>query len=148
MANTYTDQQVAEALAALELNGGNVKRTAAETGIPRATLIRWRDGVSAALDTMADTPDTPAALPEVVALVRQPPQPRDFATLWAEAQYDVLAAAVAVARQLTEPTAENLTALTKFAGMAADKHLDYSQGRKGAGSVNIAGEKVLVVMDV
>jgi transposase-like protein len=37
----YTDQDRAEALAALAANGGNVKRTAQAIGIPRKTLESW-----------------------------------------------------------------------------------------------------------
>ena len=40
---TYSESRVAEALAALELNGGNVKRTAIQLQIPRKTLESWRD---------------------------------------------------------------------------------------------------------
>jgi regulatory Fis family protein len=43
MANltTYTDEQAANALAMLEANGGNAKKTAALLGIPRTTLRAW-----------------------------------------------------------------------------------------------------------
>ena len=37
----YTDEQRAEALAALDANGGNVSGTADDLGIPRGTLRRW-----------------------------------------------------------------------------------------------------------
>lgn len=37
----YTDAQRAAALAALTANGGNLKRTSDELGIPRATLTGW-----------------------------------------------------------------------------------------------------------
>jgi transposase-like protein len=39
----YTDQAKAAAFAALEVNDGNVKRTARELGLPISTLRRWRD---------------------------------------------------------------------------------------------------------
>lgn len=41
----YSDAFKAEALAALNANGGNVMRTANELDIPRKTLEGWRDGV-------------------------------------------------------------------------------------------------------
>lgn len=41
---TYSDRQRAEALAALDANGGNLYRTAEETGVPRGTLRRWANG--------------------------------------------------------------------------------------------------------
>lgn len=39
----YTDAQRAEALAALQANGGNLSATSRATGIPHSTLKRWRD---------------------------------------------------------------------------------------------------------
>jgi hypothetical protein len=42
----YTELQRTEALAALAANGGNVSKTARETGIPRKTIETWRDGVT------------------------------------------------------------------------------------------------------
>lgn len=110
--NTYTDQQVSEALALLELNSGNVKRTATELGIPRATLTFWRDKALAV--------DPERALSPVVT------EERDFAAVWAEAQGEVLA----LLREKA-PTA-SFRDLSIFAGIAADKHLDYSVGRKGS----------------
>lgn len=40
----YTDDEISSALVALEANGGNVSKTAREIGIPRMTIIGWRDG--------------------------------------------------------------------------------------------------------
>lgn len=39
----YTDQAKAAAFAQLEVNDGNVKRTARALGLPISTLRRWRD---------------------------------------------------------------------------------------------------------
>jgi len=39
----YSDEQRAEALALLDANEGNVRRTARELGIPRGTLLSWKD---------------------------------------------------------------------------------------------------------
>jgi hypothetical protein len=39
--STYSDEQRAEALAALDANGGNQARTARQLGVPRGTLRRW-----------------------------------------------------------------------------------------------------------
>ena len=110
MANHYTDQQVAEALAALELNGGAIRPTARELGIPPATLVNWRDGVRAAV------PVNPNA----------EKQPHDFAQVWADTETEILA----LLREKA-PVA-SFRDLSIFAGIAADKHLDYSQGRKGS----------------
>ena len=47
-----TDQaaRMADALATLKANGGNVKRTALQLGIPRTTLKTWRDKTSSMAD--------------------------------------------------------------------------------------------------
>ena len=41
---SYSDNQKAAALLTLETNGGNVARTARETGIPRKTIEEWSKG--------------------------------------------------------------------------------------------------------
>jgi transposase-like protein len=41
---SYTDEQRASALAALEANAGDVRKTARELGIPEATLRLWKQG--------------------------------------------------------------------------------------------------------
>lgn len=40
----YSDVDKATALAVLDANGGNVKKTATDTGIPRNTLAEWAKG--------------------------------------------------------------------------------------------------------
>ncbi len=44
MARVYTDAERVAALAALDANADNLKRTSRETGIPRNTLRRWANG--------------------------------------------------------------------------------------------------------
>lgn len=41
----HSDQFKAEALAALDANGGNVNRTAKQVGVSRTTLIGWKNGL-------------------------------------------------------------------------------------------------------
>ena len=41
---TYSDRQKAEALAALDANAGNLRRTSRQIGIPVTTLWDWRNG--------------------------------------------------------------------------------------------------------
>jgi len=41
---SYTDDDKASALALLAMNGGNIKRTSRESGVPRATLTAWAKG--------------------------------------------------------------------------------------------------------
>ena len=43
---SYSDTEKAKALIALDLNGGNIKRTARELGIPLMTLHSWSKGNS------------------------------------------------------------------------------------------------------
>ncbi len=43
----YSDEQRAAALARLDANGDNIKRTARETGIPEATIRNWARGTRA-----------------------------------------------------------------------------------------------------
>ncbi len=51
----YTDEERALALTILDDNGGNLARTAKETGIPRTTIKRWVDGaVNGAVVQMRD----------------------------------------------------------------------------------------------
>lgn len=42
MSKTYTEGQRVTALAALAANGGNISKTARQTGIPRITLRKWQ----------------------------------------------------------------------------------------------------------
>ena len=41
---SYSDEEKASALAALAANGGNVKLTSQQIGIPRTTLLKWAAG--------------------------------------------------------------------------------------------------------
>lgn len=115
MARQYTDQERIDALARLELNAGRLKPTAAELGIPHATLRLWRDQM------FAENPGTVATL--------SPPVPEivDFAGRWAEVMQ-------AAQKRLLEliPQSESVREVAIAAGIAADKHLDYRDGRKGA----------------
>lgn len=45
MCTRYSDDQRAAVLAALDANGGNLSKTARDTGVPKSTLIAWRDNV-------------------------------------------------------------------------------------------------------
>src|SRR5262252_6413810 len=40
----YSDQERAAALATLDANSGDVRRTARQVGVPEKTLAEWRDG--------------------------------------------------------------------------------------------------------
>jgi len=125
MARTLTDEDRIATLAALDVNAGNVTRTAEQTGITRLTIRRWRD---AALE---------AGLPVVTDVVTSEKKPkRDWSELYGRA-------ASLGARIITEnlrnyrgrdlkPSELRDVAVT--VGIAVDKHLDYRDGRK-AGAV-------------
>mgnify|MGYP001597406273 CR=1 FL=1 len=105
MANIYTPDFIANALAQHELNGGNVKYTAKQLEIPRKTLeflVKKAGVATLAIET------------------------KDYGALWAAKEHLAL-------ERLGEliPTA-SFRDLSIFAGIAADKHMDYSMGRKGA----------------
>lgn len=108
---TYTDEQRIQALAVLELNRGNVARTSRELGIPRPTIITWRDkaiesGASAEHLTHPDTEKT------------------DYAALLSEA----LREAIALLRaKMPQMSGRDLAITT---GILTDKHLDFRDGRK------------------
>ena len=51
----YSDSEREEALATLIANGGRVRATAAALGIPKPTLISWRNAAIAADETLRST---------------------------------------------------------------------------------------------
>lgn len=113
MARTYTDSDRLGALTALELNGGNVLRASKSTGIPRPTIITWRDQAI-------------AATPELTLALTHPDTPKtDFGALLGEAVQDAV-------RHLRAalPTMQGRD-LAVATGILIDKHLDYTQGRRG-----------------
>lgn len=54
---TYTPEQIAAALAALELNGGALRQTAREFGVPVMTLASWRGAVHTYVQETKSWPD-------------------------------------------------------------------------------------------
>ena len=121
MGKQYTAAQRTDALAALELtHGSNATRAASALGIPRPTLVRWRkehEAVSAGrqmvhAEQSVDMLDT---------------ERNAHAERWAEVQRKLLARAETLVEE-----AESLRDVMVDAGIAADKQMDYSQGRKGA----------------
>lgn len=125
MSQDYLDTVQAEALVKLRENGGNVKRTASELGIPRTTLITWRDKVSAVSDTI-------------------PQETKDkYIGLWERAEE-------ACVQRILDlvPTAEDLRDVAYAANIAKEAVLDRTEGRKGA-TTNIAidNRKVEIVYE-
>ena len=113
MTTAYPEAKIVDALAALELNRGNLDLTARQVGVSRPTLRKWRD---AALAVSADLP-----------LKRTDP---DFASILAGKELKVLDL---IGKKAPDATFRDLSI---FAGIAADKHLDYRDGRKGT-NVNV-----------
>ena len=137
-----TQEQVIAALAQLELNRGNIKGTAVQVGVTRVTLRKWRDGALAA------EPDYPLV---ATGLSTVSTEKRDYAGMWGQVQVVAAEAAMAMVPKLTEATAENLRALTTLGGVASDKHLDHSLGRKGAmvnvdASTNIHADQLIAAI--
>lgn len=62
----YSEQTRAEALLALELNGGNVLQTANQLGIPETSLRRWAEDAASAKtgETVSDVVETSTTLLE------------------------------------------------------------------------------------
>ena len=119
----YTDAQVAQALAALELNGGNVKRTARDLDIPRATLGMWRD--KQAVMKMALSGAIVTTHPDIV----------DRAATLADRYLRLQDLALDRSETLV-PLSDQLRDVLAAAREGREGHLDYSQGRRG-GSVSI-----------
>ncbi len=92
MARQYTDAERADALAALQMNGGNIKLTCRELDIPRRTLKDWR---TKALD---------AGVVERDAV--SPPPPADWEAINREAGTKFLALADEAADIVRENLAE------------------------------------------
>lgn len=117
----WDDNERRAAVALLIANAGNASLTAQQTGIPRTTLLRWR--------VMHETADA--------AVIPRPESTQiDHAGEWSEIQQ--------LARQRIReliPATEDVRALGIVAGIAADKHLDYTQGRRGH-TVNVDARSV------
>jgi len=126
----YTEQQRIEALAQLELNGGNLKRTARNLNLPPATLRHWRDDT---LDAMGDN----AALSLMV------PQKPDFV-----ARLENVLNMLVDKIEAMVPDADNIRDTAVVFGIMADKHLDYRDGRKGGVSVNVDNRSINLPQDL
>ncbi len=110
MTTVYTEQQKAEALAALIENGGNVKATARQLGINRITLTTWRDKAH-----------SPAVLDTISTVLKD-----ERIDLWDKAQQ-------LGAKRIMElyPQSDDLRAVAYAASVAFNAYLDLTLGRKG-----------------
>jgi 8-oxo-dGTP pyrophosphatase MutT (NUDIX family) len=64
----YSDEERAEALAVLDANAGNLKRTARDLDIPRATLQEWAGGALEATARRETLEETGVAAGDLVPL--------------------------------------------------------------------------------
>ncbi len=119
----YSDHDIAAALAVVSQHGGNITAASKQLDMPRRTLSLWYN--QARIATQAEKAS------------------HDYASLWAEGQRAFLSEAVKKAKE----GKTQLRDLVIAAGIAADKHLDYSEGRKGSG-VNVNANQAIVVFDV
>lgn len=118
---TYTDADRVHALATLEVNAGNATKTARSLGIPKPTLLAWRNAAIEAGSEQNLTPTDPVKT--------------DFGALFSEA----LQEAVRYLRaELPQLKGRDLAITT---GILADKTLDFTQGRKTS-SVNVDARSV------
>ena len=125
MPSGHTEDQRIAALAALELNGGQLRKTARETGVSESTLRYWRAQVATIEHATAPTLDeiesaTAAQSERAVA------QTTAYATRLAE----VRDLALAILRDKLPSMSGRDVAIA--VGILTDKHLDITQGRKGA----------------
>jgi len=104
---TYTDEEKAAGLAALALHGGDVSKAARAMGVPRGTLIRWRDTAPELVRQIGQhKTDDLAALMERIAL-------RSAGIL--EMALEALGEDVALAL-------DHISDLNRIMGTATDKH--------------------------
>lgn len=113
MANRYTDDDVREGLAEYELTGHNMKLAARNRNVPEPTLRGWvlRAGLKPEQNTRAQGG-------------------HDYQGMWGSVQVLAVSKATKVIPDIVH-TPDGLRALTTLAGVAADKHLNYRDGRPG-----------------
>ncbi len=131
----WTDHDRAKALSALEINEGNVARTAREVGIPRPTIASWRD----------------RAIEQGQAL----PMPADRQTDWKAVREEAGQLFLANARTAAEIVRDNLEKLkgqdlkvgdlqrvAVITGIMSDKSYDLLVGRGAGFNVNVDARSV------
>lgn len=126
----HTEDQRIAALAALELNGGQIRKTAREVGVPESTLRAWRAQIGTIEDatipiTYAEATSAAQAA-QAAQAARDVAQTRTYGARLGEALD--LALATLIERLPTMSGRDVAIAV----GILTDKHLDITQGRKGA----------------
>ena len=131
----WSDHDRAKALAALEMNAGNVAKTAREVAVPRATITMWRD----------------RAIEQGQAL----PMPADRQTDWKAVREEAGQLFLANARTAAEIVRDNLEKLkgqdlkvgdlqrvAVITGIMSDKSYDLLVGRGAGFNVNVDARSV------
>ena len=119
----YTVEQRVEAMALADAYGGNLARVSRELDIPQPTLRQWRVMQRTARDAAFSANSTDRAHTDHAALLSR--------------------VIVAAAERLLEllPAAENPREAAVALGIAVDKFLDITQGRRGH-TVNVDARSV------
>ncbi len=118
---SYTPERKQEILDLLA-TGESIRAVSVSTGVDRSTLGRWRDSAIAAGDTReglrASKPLTPAEWSPIYGIVAQ--RAAEIIHVQLERYEDI------------DLSPSQLRDVAIVAGIMADKHLDYRDGRKGA----------------
>lgn len=120
---SHTEEQRIAALAALELNQGQIRKTAREVGVHEATLRLWRNQAAAVADVVPY-----GALDAATAA--QSTRDTTQTTAYAVRLAEVRDLALSILRDKLPEMNGRDVAIT--VGILTDKHLDITQGRKGA----------------
>lgn len=128
MKRSYSDDFIANALATFEANGGvttpgALTRTAKEVGVPHPTMSYWVKTLDAKKPVQHTAPIQ-----------------HDFVAIWAESMVKTLEVIDAKRPQAS------FRDLSIFAGIAADKHLDYRDGRRGT-EINVDNRRITIVRE-
>lgn len=120
---SHTEEQRIAALAALELNHGQIRKTAREVGVHEATLRMWRNQAAAVADVVPY-----GAIDSATAA--QSTRDTTQTTAYAVRLAEVRDLALSILRdKLPEMNGRDVAIAV---GILTDKHLDITQGRKGA----------------
>lgn len=128
---TYTAEDKERARVVLTTQDGNISAVSRETGIPRATLIEWRDAWAAEEAYAASLPIPVEYLPTAVEYVRQEEKGKVIEAAWK-------AARVAFER-IPEliPDAKDVQKVATAAAIAVDKAQLLSGGATARNEVDI-----------
>lgn len=119
----YSEAQRIQALAALELNQGQIRKTAREVGVPPGTLITWRNQAGS-IET------TPALFSDPLNTVQKAEQAAEQTKVFGARLGEALDLALETLIERIPDMSGRDVAIA--VGILTDKHLDITLGRKGA----------------